>query len=37
VDAIIDPADSRQVLTTALEVSLSRPRGQPLVLETLLT
>jgi acetyl-CoA carboxylase carboxyltransferase component len=35
MDAIIDPADSRQVLTMALEVSLNRRRGQPLVLETL--
>jgi 3-methylcrotonyl-CoA carboxylase beta subunit len=35
MDAIIDPADSREILTMALEVALSRPRGQPLVLETL--
>jgi len=35
MDAIIDPADSRQVLTMALEVALHRPRGQQLVLETL--
>jgi len=35
MDAIIDPADSRQLLTTALEVSLNRRRGEPLVLETL--
>ena len=35
MDAIIDPADSRQVLTMALEVALHRPRGQHLVLETL--
>jgi acetyl-CoA carboxylase carboxyltransferase component len=37
MDAIIDPADSRQVLTMALEVSLLRKRGQPLILETLQT
>jgi len=35
VDAIIDPVDSRRILTTALEVTLHRPRGEPLVLETM--
>jgi len=35
VDAAIDPLDTRQVLTMALEVTLNRPRGQHLVLETL--
>jgi 3-methylcrotonyl-CoA carboxylase beta subunit len=34
-DAVIDPLDSRQILTMALEVTLHRPRGQQLVLETL--
>jgi 3-methylcrotonyl-CoA carboxylase beta subunit len=35
VDAVIDPMDTRQVLTTALEVTLHRPRAQQLILETL--
>jgi acetyl-CoA carboxylase carboxyltransferase component len=33
-DAIIDPLDSRDVLTLALEVALQRPRGAPLAEET---
>jgi 3-methylcrotonyl-CoA carboxylase beta subunit len=35
VDAVIDPRDSRPVLSLALEVAMQRPRGLPLVLETL--
>jgi acetyl-CoA carboxylase carboxyltransferase component len=35
VDAIIDPAQTRTILTAALEVALSRPRGEPLALEVL--
>ena len=34
-DAVIDPADTRQILTMALEVTLHRKRGEPLILETL--
>jgi acetyl-CoA carboxylase carboxyltransferase component len=34
-DAVIDPLDTRQVLTMALEVTLHRPRAVPLILETL--
>ena len=34
-DAVIDPLDTRQILTMTLEVTLHRPRGQQLVLETL--
>jgi acetyl-CoA carboxylase carboxyltransferase component len=34
-DAVIDPLDTRQILTMALEVTLHRPRAVPLVLETL--
>jgi 3-methylcrotonyl-CoA carboxylase beta subunit len=34
-DAIIDPRESRHVLTLALEVAMHRPRGTALVLETL--
>jgi 3-methylcrotonyl-CoA carboxylase beta subunit len=35
VDAIIDPKDTREVLSMALEVALERPRAEPLALETL--
>jgi acetyl-CoA carboxylase carboxyltransferase component len=35
VDAIIDPKDSREVLSIALEVAMQRPRAEPLALETL--
>jgi acetyl-CoA carboxylase carboxyltransferase component len=35
VDAIIDPKDTRAVLTQALEVALARPRSQSPVMETL--
>jgi len=35
VDAIIDPKDSREVLSMALEVTMQRPRAEPLALETL--
>jgi acetyl-CoA carboxylase carboxyltransferase component len=35
VDAVIDPKDTRQVLAMALEATLTRPRAEPLVLETL--
>ena len=34
-DAVIDPLDTREILTMALEVTLYRPRGEALVLETL--
>jgi acetyl-CoA carboxylase carboxyltransferase component len=34
-DAVIDPRDSREILTIALEVTLHRPRAVPLALETL--
>jgi 3-methylcrotonyl-CoA carboxylase beta subunit len=34
-DAVIDPLDTRQILTMALEVTLHRPRAVPLILETL--
>ena len=34
-DAVIDPLDTRQILTMALEVTLHRPRGEQLILETL--
>ena len=34
-DALIDPKDTREVLTLALEVALHRPRAIPLALETL--
>jgi 3-methylcrotonyl-CoA carboxylase beta subunit len=34
-DAIIDPRESREVLTLALEVAMNRPRATALVLETL--
>ena len=35
VDAIIDPKDSREVLSMALELCMQRPRAEALVLETL--
>ncbi len=35
VDAIIDPLESREILSLALEVCLQRPRAMPLALETL--
>jgi acetyl-CoA carboxylase carboxyltransferase component len=34
-DAVIDPKESREVLTLALEVAMNRPRAVPLALETL--
>jgi len=34
VDAIIDPRDSREVLSMALELCTQRPRAEALVLET---
>src|SRR5690348_2183756 len=34
VDAIIDPMESREVLSLALEVAIRRPRGTPLAEET---
>jgi acetyl-CoA carboxylase carboxyltransferase component len=34
-DAIIDPKDTREVLTLALEVAIGRPRGEALPLEVL--
>jgi acetyl-CoA carboxylase carboxyltransferase component len=34
-DAVIDPLETREVLTLALEVAMHRPRALPLVLETL--
>jgi acetyl-CoA carboxylase carboxyltransferase component len=34
-DALIDPMETREVLTLALEVTLNRPRGIALALETL--
>ena len=34
-DAVIDPKETREVLTLALEVCLNRPRATPLALETL--
>ncbi len=35
VDALIDPLESREVLTLALEICMQRPRATPLALETL--
>jgi acetyl-CoA carboxylase carboxyltransferase component len=35
VDAIIDPKDTREVLTQALETALMRPRSEPPVSETM--
>jgi 3-methylcrotonyl-CoA carboxylase beta subunit len=34
-DAVIDPLETREVLTLALEATLGRPRGEALALETL--
>jgi len=34
-DAVIDPVETREVLTLALEVTLNRPRATPLALEIL--
>ena len=34
VDAVIDPLESREVLTLALELCMQRPRGRPLAEET---
>jgi acetyl-CoA carboxylase carboxyltransferase component len=34
-DAVIDPKETREILTLALEVTLNRPRATPLILETL--
>ncbi len=34
-DAVIDPLDTREVLTLALEVAMNRPRATPLIPETL--
>ena len=34
VDALIDPLDSREILSLALEVCTQRPRSQPLAVET---
>jgi 3-methylcrotonyl-CoA carboxylase beta subunit len=34
-DAVIDPKESREVLTFAVEVAMNRPRAIPLALETL--
>jgi acetyl-CoA carboxylase carboxyltransferase component len=35
VDAVIDPKDSREILSMALEAAMQRPRAEPLALETL--
>jgi acetyl-CoA carboxylase carboxyltransferase component len=35
VDAVIDPKDSREILSMALEIVMQRPRGEALPLETL--
>ena len=35
VDAVIDPKDTRRILSMALEVTMQRPRALPLALETL--
>ncbi len=37
VDAVIDPRNSREVLAFALDVAMSRPRGEALALEILNT
>jgi acetyl-CoA carboxylase carboxyltransferase component len=34
-DAVIDPADTRAILTLAIEVAMHRPRAIALALETL--
>jgi acetyl-CoA carboxylase carboxyltransferase component len=35
VDAVIDPGETREILTLALEVAMQRPRGEHVALETL--
>ena len=35
VDAVIDPMESRETLSLALEVAMQRPRATPLALETI--
>jgi acetyl-CoA carboxylase carboxyltransferase component len=35
VDALIDPLESREILSLALELCMQRPRATPLALETL--
>ncbi|MGI8988387.1 MAG: acyl-CoA carboxylase subunit beta [Bryobacteraceae bacterium] len=35
VDAVIDPKETREILTMALKVAMNRPRAEPLALETL--
>jgi len=35
VDAVIDPKDTREILSMALELTITRPRAEALVLETL--
>jgi acetyl-CoA carboxylase carboxyltransferase component len=35
VDAVIDPKDTREILSQALELTMTRPRAEALVLETL--
>lgn len=35
VDAVIDPKETREILTMALNVAMNRPRAEPLALETL--
>ena len=35
VDAVIDPMESREILSLALEVAMQRPRATPLALETI--
>jgi acetyl-CoA carboxylase carboxyltransferase component len=35
VDAVIDPQDSREILSMAVEVAMQRPRAEALALETL--
>ncbi|HET9320227.1 MAG TPA: acyl-CoA carboxylase subunit beta, partial [Bryobacteraceae bacterium] len=35
VDALIDPLESREALSLALDVCMHRPRATPLALETL--
>jgi acetyl-CoA carboxylase carboxyltransferase component len=34
-DAVIDPLETREILTLALDVAMQRPRAVPLALETL--
>jgi acetyl-CoA carboxylase carboxyltransferase component len=35
VDAVINPKDTREILSLALELTMTRPRAEALVLETL--